>query len=220
MRTAPFPGPGQHSLTPCWGIHHLVPPLHPELCPSRGSRSCRKRYPRVREILHTVREGHLGINPALGEEVSLFSQTGLCMMALWRPSTNPAPGDPARAANFSQTQGCFCWQATKGSSPATAAQPGQHSEPAWLRKCRDQRAGQAQTQMGRDNHVNGGNDSEPGAVNGTGCMPWVFSWPLPTQSGWGFFPGLRQGFLEAYQGWVCAPDPRGENLLSDVWNIS
>lgn len=46
---------------------------------------------------------------------------GLCLMALWRPSTSPAPRDPARAAKFSQTQGCFCWQATKDSSPTTAA---------------------------------------------------------------------------------------------------
>ena len=53
--------------------------------------------------------------------------------------------------------------------------------------------------MERDGRVNGGNDSESGNVNSTGRVRWVLNWPLSTQSGWGVFLGLRQGFLEACQ---------------------
>lgn len=95
--------------------------------------------PRVGEILHTAG----GDKPSTGEEVPLFFQVGLFIMALWRPSRSPAPGiQPGQATSPKPRDASAGRHQGLTSSTARAA----------LEACvaQEVKGSETQTQMGRD----------------------------------------------------------------------
>lgn len=104
LGTAPFPGPGQHSaLVGAFTIlSHLSPShqsLHPELCPSHGSRSCRQGCAGVREILHTA-GGSLWDKPSPGGRCFSVLPNGLVHDDPLETLHQPCPKGPSQGSQL------------------------------------------------------------------------------------------------------------------------
>lgn len=162
----------------------------------------------------TQLEGSLGINPALGEELSLFSQMGLCRMTLWTPSTTLPQGLPTspkpRMLLLGGHQGLICDHSSTGRAALEAcmAQEVQGSE-SWTAPNPDGERWPHEwrklfTAWNCEQHRLHALSLQLASLN----TEWLVC----------FFSRPQTGILGIIS--VCAPDPRGESLLLDVWNIS